>query len=49
MSNESIIERGINKISNKFFKKDYFNYYPKILCNKEDRENLKIVLTKNNN
>lgn len=44
----TIIEGGINKISNKLFKKDYFNYYPKILCNKEDGENLRIILSKNN-
>jgi hypothetical protein len=48
-SNESVIERSINKISNKFFKKNYSNYYPKILCNKENGDNLRIVLTKNNN
>jgi len=44
----TIIEGGINKISNKLFKRDYFNYYPKILCNKEDGENLRIILSKDN-
>ena len=45
----TIIEGGINKISMKFLKKDYFKYYPKILCNKENGENLRIILTKNSN
>ena len=45
----TIIEGGINKISVKFFKKDYFKYYPKILCNKKNGENLRIILTKNSN
>ena len=44
----TIIEGGINKISNKFFKKDYFNYYPKILCDKINGDNLRIILSKNN-
>lgn len=45
----TIIEGGINKISMKFLKKDYFKYYPKILCNKKNGENLRIILTKNSN
>ena len=45
----TIIEGGINKISMKFLKKDYFKYYPKILCNKENGENLRIILSKNSN
>ena len=45
----TIIEGVINKISTKFLKKDYFKYYPKILSNKENGENLRIILTKNNN
>ena len=45
----TIIEGGINKISMKFLKKDYFKYYPKIRCNKENGENLRIILTKNSN
>ena len=44
----TIIEGGINKISNKFFKKNYFNYYPKILCDKINGDNLRIILSKNN-
>jgi len=45
----TIIEGVINKIFTKFLKKDYFKYYPKILSNKENGENLRIILTKNNN
>ena len=43
----TIIEGGINKIFMKFLKKDYFKYYPKILCNNENGENLRIILSKN--
>ena len=45
----TIIEGGINKISLKFFKKDYFKYYPKILCNRDNGENLRIILSKKSN
>jgi 2-polyprenyl-3-methyl-5-hydroxy-6-metoxy-1,4-benzoquinol methylase len=45
----TIIEGVINKIFTKFLKKDYFKYYPKILCNKGNGENLRIILTKNSN
>jgi 2-polyprenyl-3-methyl-5-hydroxy-6-metoxy-1,4-benzoquinol methylase len=43
-----LVEGGTNKIFNLFFKKDFFEFYPKILCNKENGENIRIILHKNN-
>jgi 2-polyprenyl-3-methyl-5-hydroxy-6-metoxy-1,4-benzoquinol methylase len=43
-----LVEGGINKIFNLFLKKDFFEFYPKILCNKENGENIRLILHKNN-
>ena len=43
----TLFEGGINKLFNKFFNKDFFKYYPKILTNKENGENIRIILHKN--
>jgi len=43
----TFVEGGINKIFNLFLKKDFFEFYPKILCNKENGENIRIILQKN--
>ena len=43
----TIFEGGINKLFNKFLKKDFFDFYPKILTNSENGENIRIILSKN--
>ena len=42
----NLIEGGINKIFTSFFKKDFFSFYPKILTNSINGENLRIILHK---
>ncbi len=43
----TLFEGGLNKFFNKFFKKDFFEFYPKILTNSDDGENIRIILHKN--
>ena len=43
----TLFEGGLNKFFNKFFKKDFFEFYPKILTNSNDGENIRIILHKN--
>jgi SAM-dependent methyltransferase len=43
----TLFEGGINKIFNKFLKKDFFEFYPKILTNSKNGENIRIILQKN--
>ena len=40
----TLFEGGINKLFNKFLKKDFFEFYPKILTNSENGENIRIIL-----
>jgi len=40
----TLFEGGINKLFNKFLKKDFFEYYPRILTSKENGENIRIIL-----
>ena len=42
----TLIEGGINKIFNKFLKRDFFPFYPKILTNQIAGENIRIILQK---
>ena len=42
----TLIEGGINKVFNSFFKKDFFEFYPKILTDNINGENLRIILQK---
>ena len=37
------IHGGINKLSNKFFKQDFYPYYPKIIGNKKSGEDIRII------
>ena len=43
----TLFEGGINKIFNKFLKKDFFEFYPKILTSSKNGENIRIILQKN--
>ena len=43
----TLFEGGINKLFSKFLKKDFFECYPRILTNKENGENIRIILRKN--
>ena len=43
----TLFEGGINKSFNIFFKKDFFKFYPKILTNAKDGENIRIILRLN--
>lgn len=43
----SLFEGGLNKCFNIFFKKDFFEFYPKILTSSKNGENIRIILQKN--
>jgi len=43
----TLFEGAINKLFNKFLNKDFFENYPKILTNKKNGENIRIILRKN--
>lgn len=41
-----LFEGAINKLFTTFLKRDFFKYYPRILCNAENGENIRIILCK---
>jgi len=43
----TLFEGGVNKIFNKFLKKDFFEFYPRILTSSKNGENIRIILQKN--
>ena len=44
----TLFEGGVNKIFNKFLKKNFFEFYPRILTSSKNGENIRIILQKNN-
>ena len=44
----TLFEGGVNKIFNKFLRKDFFEFYPRILTSSKNGENIRIILQKNN-
>lgn len=40
----TLFEGAINKLFNKFLKKDFFEFYPKILANNENGDSIRIIL-----
>jgi 2-polyprenyl-3-methyl-5-hydroxy-6-metoxy-1,4-benzoquinol methylase len=44
----TLFEGGVNKIFKFFLKKNFFEFYPRILTSSKDGENIRIILQKNN-